>query len=128
MKGFLLSALIFAGCATPHHSAFDTDSKRVLTQAFTVTHSRNMLYCYMPSRTETLSTMIAYASSQRQPLVIYSPNPQLATRAITNAFGVIRRGALRGLKIVAAVGKENDRYIRPVIEATGATLYVEPLP
>jgi hypothetical protein len=87
-----------------------------------------MLYCYIPSRTETVGAMIAYASTQRQPLVIYSPNPQLATRAIINAFGVIRRGALRGLTIVAAVGKENDKYIRPVIEATGATLYVQPLP
>jgi hypothetical protein len=97
-------------------------------QAFTVTHSRKMLYCYIPSRTETLGKMIAYASNQRQPLVIYSPDPQLAIRAITNAFGVIRRDALRGLTIVAAVGKENDRYIRPVIEATGATLFIQPLP
>jgi hypothetical protein len=106
-----------------------------MKRAFAVTHTRKMLYCYIPphadfgKNTETLVKMIGYASKQQQqPLVIYSPDPQLATRMITIAFAVIRRDALRGSTIVCAVGRENESYIRSAVEATGAKLYVQPLP
>ena len=72
--------------------------------------------------------MIGDAKSKNQPLIIYCPDAELGTRIITFAFTAIRRDALRGMTIICAVGRKNDSYIRPVVEATGAKLVVEPLP
>ena len=110
------------------------EAAKLMKRAWELTHTRQLLYCYIPARgdfakkTGDVANMIGYAAKKHQPLVIYSPDPATATRMITIAFAVIRPGALRGSTIIAAVGEKNDSYIRPVIEATGAKLYVEPLP
>lgn len=82
----------------------------------------------IPKAIHQLVSMISDAKSRKQPLVIYCPNPELGTRIITFAFTAIRRDALRGMTVICFVGRKNDSYIRPVVEATGAKLRVEPLP
>ena len=94
---------------------------------------RECLLCVIAKRAKPkgfgqLVNMIADAKSKKQPLVIYCPDPELGTRIITFAFAAIRRDALRGMTVICAVGQKNDSYIRPVVEATGAKLRVEPLP
>jgi hypothetical protein len=92
------------------------------------------LFCFLPKRTKIpkavgqLADMIGYAKSKNQPLIIYCPDAELGTRIITFAFTAVRSNALRGMTIICAVGPKNDSYIRPVVEATGAKLVVEPLP
>jgi hypothetical protein len=71
--------------------------------------------------------MVGDAKSKNQPLIIYCPDAELGTRIITLAFAMIRPNALRGMTIICTVGPKNDSYIRPVVEATGAKLVVEPL-
>jgi hypothetical protein len=94
----------------------------------------NGLLCFLPKRATIpkavgqLADMIGYAKSKNQPLIIYCPDAQLGTRIITFAFTAVRRNALQGMTIICAVGPKNDSYIRPVVEATGAKLRVEPLP
>jgi hypothetical protein len=131
----LFLTLAATDCALARQSAADTpEAAKLMHRAWELTHASHILYCYVPPRgnfaknTGEVAKMIGYTAKKHQPLVIYSPDPELATRMITIAFATIRPGALRGSTIVAAVGKKNDSYIRPVIEATGAKLYVEPLP
>jgi len=131
----LFLTLAVVGCASARQSAADTaEATKLMHRAWELTHARHILYCYVPPRgnfaknTGEMAKMIGYTAKERQPLVIYSPDSELATRMITIAFATIRPGALHDCTVVAAVGKKNDGYIRPVIEATGAKLYVEPLP
>jgi hypothetical protein len=94
----------------------------------------NGLLCFLPKSAKIpkavgqLTDMIGYAKAKNQPLIIYCPDPELGTRIITFAFTAVRPNALRGMRIICAVGAKNDSYIRPVIEATGANLHVEALP
>jgi len=95
-----------------------------------VTGERSLLLCYIPrggdlaKHVEEVAKMIGYARKQHKPLVLYSPDSEMATRTITLAFTMIRKDALRGLTVVCAIGKKNENYIRPIIEATGAKLFV----
>lgn len=94
----------------------------------------NGLLCFLPKQIKIpkavgqLTDMIGYAKSKSQPLIVCCPDAELGTRIITFAFTAIRPNALRGMTIVCAVGSKNDSYIRPVVEATGAKLVVEPPP
>ena len=94
----------------------------------------NGLLCFIPKRADVpkavgqLANMIGYAKSKNQPLIVYCPDPELGTRVITSAFTAVRANALRGMTIICVVGPKNDTGIRPVVEATGAKLRVEPLP
>jgi len=131
----LFLTLAAAGCASARQSAADTpEAAKLMHRAWELTHARHILYCYVPPRgnfaknTGEMAKMIGYAAKEHQPLVIYSPDSETATRMITIAFATIRPEALHACTVVAAVGRKNDSYIRPVVEATGAKLYVEPLP
>ncbi len=137
MRSLLALLLMFAiaGCASARESAADSpEAAKLMHRTWELTHARHILYCYVPPRgnfaknTGEVAKMIGYAAKEHQPLVIYSPDSELATRMITIAFATIRPGALAGITVVAAVGKKNDGYVRSVIEATGAKLFVEPLP
>ena len=93
-----------------------------------------MLFCYIPAHPDfakdagNMTKMIGYTAKKHEPLVIYSPDPEVATRMTTIAFATIAPNALRGATVVAAIGEKNDSYVRPVIEKTGAKLYADPLP
>ncbi len=130
-----LLTLLVVGCASARTTPVDTpESTKVMHRAWEHTHAKHMLYCYVPPRgnfaknTGEMAKMIGYTAREHQPLVIYSPDAEVAIRMITIAFATIRPGALSGATVVASVGEKNDSYIRPVIEATGAKLYVDPLP
>ena len=90
--------------------------------------------CVMPKRAEIAKTVgqttdgIGYAKSKKQALIIYCPDPEFGSRVIRLAFAMVKPRSLSGMVVVCAVGKERDGYIRSVVEATGAKLYVEPVP
>jgi hypothetical protein len=135
MRRFLIVLVLLAAQpAVVASVAVDPAAETLINRATAVTGNSNGLYFYIPPRGNfakhvgKLAKTIPYAAKHKQPLIIYSPDAQWAARAITMAFAVIRPGALKGCTIICAVGKKNDAYIRPVIEATGAKLYVEPLP
>lgn len=135
MRGIIIVIALLsmhpAGVAT---QAVDPAAAALIKRAAALTGNSNGVYFYIPPRGNfgknvgKLANTISYAAKDNKPLIIYSADAQLATRAITMAFSMIRPNALKGCAIICAVGKKNDGYIRPVIEATGARLYVEPLP
>ena|SRR5438105_15825475 len=107
---------------------------KLIKRAAALTGNREGVFEYIPPRgdlskyVEELAKMVGYAQARHQPLIIYSPDAQRATRATTTVFAMIRPNYLRGCTVICAVGQQNDSHIRPVVEATGAKLYVEPLP
>lgn len=90
--------------------------------------------CFIPKRAKIsravgqLADGIGYAKSHNHSLIIYCPDAELGTRIITATFTAIRPNALRGMTVICAVGRKNDAYIRPVVEATGAKLVVKAVP
>jgi hypothetical protein len=130
----IVLALLAAQPTVVASAADDPAAKALMKRAMALTGNPGGYYFYIPPRGNfakhvgKLAKAISHAATHQQPLVIYSPDAQWATRATTMAFAVIRPNALKGCTIICAVGKKNDGYIRPVIEATGARLYVEPLP
>jgi hypothetical protein len=130
----IVLALLAVQPAVAAPVAVDPAAETLMKRAMDLTGNPKGLYFYIPPRGNfakhvgKLAKTIPYAAKHKQPLIIYSPDPQWATRATTMAFAVIRPNALKGCTIICVVGKKNDGYIRPVIEATGAKLYVEPLP
>src|SRR4051812_5026097 len=130
----ILPLLLSLSYATARPSPADTpEAKKVVKRAFELTHTPG-LFGYIPPRgdfrklCDSLVEGLTLARKEHRTVVIYSPDPERATRMITVVFALIRPGELRGCSVVAAVGKKNDKYIRPAVEATGAKLYVEPLP
>jgi hypothetical protein len=135
MRHLLVLLVLFAMQLRAGASVADDRAATILMKrAIALTSNPKGCYLYIPPRGDfakhvgKLGNAIPYAAARHEPLIIYSPNAQWATRITTMAFAVIRPDALRGCTIICAVGKKNDAYIRPVIEATGARLYVEPLP
>lgn len=109
-------------------------AEKLMKRAYELTGNTKGLYFYIPPRGDLpqqvgdLAKILGLAAKERRPVIIYSPDAQRATREATLAFAMIRPNALKGVSIVCAVGQKNESYIRPVIEATGAKLFVEPLP
>jgi hypothetical protein len=130
----IVLALLAVQPAVAASVSLDPAAETLVKRATALTGNPNGLYFYIPPRGDfakyvgKLAETIPYAARHKQLLIIYSPNAEWATRATTMAFSVIRPNALKGSTIICVVGKKNDAYIRPVVEATGAKLYVEPLP
>lgn len=133
--GSSLLILFLVACASARQRPVDSpESTKVMHRAFEHTHAQHMLFCYIPAHPDfakdagNMAKMIGYTAKRHEPLVIYSPDPEVATRMMTIAFATIASNALRGVTVVAAIGEKNDSYVRPVIEKTGAKLYVDVLP
>jgi hypothetical protein len=135
MRALLISLVLLAlpafGSTAPPGGAA---TEKLMKRADKLTGKGNGLLFYIPPRGDLpgqvgqLVNSLQATQSQHTSLVIYSPDAQRATRATTLAFAMIKPNWLRGCTIICAVGQKNESYIRPVVEATGAKLYVEPLP
>jgi hypothetical protein len=124
--------LLLLSYSIAHASPADTPvAKKLMKRAIDLTHMK-VLFGYIPPRSDFSKNMasviggLGVARKEHRAVLIYSPDPELATRTITAAFALVRSGELHGCTVVAAVGEKNDSYIRPVVERTGATLHVLP--
>ena len=121
-------------CASVSAKELDRKARLAVERAARRISGSEALFCVMPKRIDAskavrqLADGIGYAKTKKQPLVIYCPNPDLGKRIVTLVFTAIRPDALRGMTIVCVIGKENESSIRAVVEATGAKLFIEPLP
>ena len=134
MKLTLALTLLFLCSSVLAKEQPDRKARLALERAVRLTPGAEALFCVMPKRMDEsksvrrLADGINYAKREKQPFIMYCPNPDLGKRTITLVFTAIRPGSLRGMTIVCVIGKENESHIRGVIEATGAKLFVEPLP
>jgi hypothetical protein len=135
MKPVALSLLLWLVAASLSAAPpLSAAAEKLMKRGYALTGNAKGLYLYIPPRGDLapqvgeLARSLQLAKRDHQPVVVYSPDAQRATRATTLAFAMIRPNALRGVTFICAVGEKNDSYIRPVVEATGAKLYVEPLP
>ena len=133
MKWTLALSLLLL-CVSVSAKELDRKARLAVERAARLTPGLEALFCDMPKRMDTskavrqLADGVGYAKTNKQPLIIYCRNPDLGKRIVTLVFTAIRPDALRGMTIVCVIGKENESYIRPVVAATGAKLFVEPLP
>jgi hypothetical protein len=136
MKRFLVCVLLCAMACVVDAAPYTPSSAEaaLMKRAFVLTGKASGFLFRIPSTGDlgpsigTLVGTAVQARKHRQPLIIYSPDAQRATRVTTIALAAVRPNALSGLAVICAVGAKNDNYVRPVVEATGAKLYVEPLP
>jgi hypothetical protein len=136
MKRVLTFVLLCVGVsisvAAPYHPS--PAQETLMKRAFALTGKAGGYLYYIPPKGDLgpsiskLAATATLAKSNHQPLIIYSPDAERAKRVTTIVLAAVRPNAFRGLIIICAVGVTNDSYIRPVVEATGAKLYVEPLP
>jgi hypothetical protein len=129
-----LALIVLLLCSSVSAKEADRDVRSVAERAARLMAGEKGLLCVIPKRADAskavrhLAVGVSSAKAQKESLIVYCPDPELGKRIITVVFAAVRRDALRRMTIVCVVGKENDSYIRPVIEATGAKLYVQPLP
>ena len=129
-----LTLILLLLCSSVAAREADSKARSVAERAARLIPSGKGLLCVIPKGVDApkavrhLAAGVNSANAQHESLIIYCPDPELGKRIITVVFAAFRRDALRRMTIVCAIGKENDSYIRAVIEATGAKLYVQPLP
>jgi hypothetical protein len=136
MKRFLVCVLLCAGACVVDAAPYTPSSAEaaLMKRAVVLTGKAGGFLFLIPSKgdlgpsIDTLVGTAVKARKHRQPIIIYSPDAQRATRVTTIALATVRPNALRGLAVICAIGTKNDSYVRPVVEATGAKLYIEPLP
>ena len=130
----IITSILLLGLIAPAEAKVSRAAEILLTRAESLTGKSDGLYCFIPKGADVpkmakfVMDSIGQAKATHEPLIIHPEDPAVGTRIITTAFALVRPGALRGCTIICAVGKKNDSYLRPVIEATGAKLYVEPVP
>jgi hypothetical protein len=129
-----LALTLLLPCVSVSAKEPDRKARLALERAARLTPGSESLFCVMPKgigasrAVRQLADGVSSANAQKESLIIYCPDPELGKRVITVVFAAFRRDALRRMTIICVIGKENDSYVRPVIEATGAKLYVQALP